>query len=172
MIKLLLLNITMLNSLLLLFINNPFSLGLILLLQTMLMTLISGILSISFWYSYILFLTMIGGLLILFIYMSSLTSNQKFFFNNKMLIICLIIFIMLIFMVMMYNYYFNSNHNMLWHFMNNEIENNFYLKMSLNKLYNMPTNQIMIILINYLLLTMFIVVKITNINMGPLRKNF
>lgn len=39
----------------------------------------------------------------------------------------------------------------------------------LNKIYNFPSNLIAIILINYLLLTLVIIVKITNIFYGPLR---
>lgn len=42
----------------------------------------------------------------------------------------------------------------------------------LNKIYNKPRNIISLILINYLFLTLIIVVKITNINYGPLRQKF
>lgn len=41
--------------------------------------------------------------------------------------------------------------------------------LSLNKLYNFPTNFITILLINYLLITLIVVVKITKIFKGPLR---
>lgn len=61
-------------------------------------------------------------------------------------------------------------------FLNNEIENisniNSYIienSLSLNKLYNFPTNFVTILLINYLLITLIVVVKITNIQKGPLR---
>jgi NADH-ubiquinone oxidoreductase chain 6 len=40
---------------------------------------------------------------------------------------------------------------------------------SLNKLYNFPTNLITILLINYLFLTLIAAVKITKILNGPLR---
>lgn len=40
---------------------------------------------------------------------------------------------------------------------------------SLNKIYNFPTNIITILLINYLFLTLLITVKITKKNYGPLR---
>lgn len=40
---------------------------------------------------------------------------------------------------------------------------------NLNKLYNFPTNLITLLLINYLLLTLIIIVKITNNFIGPLR---
>lgn len=43
---------------------------------------------------------------------------------------------------------------------------------SLNKLYNFPTNILTILLINYLFLTLIAVVKITNIFEGPLRPKY
>lgn len=48
----------------------------------------------------------------------------------------------------------------------NYINENF---LNLNKLYNFPINFITILLINYLFLTLIVIVKITNINKGPLR---
>lgn len=44
--------------------------------------------------------------------------------------------------------------------------------LSLNKLYNYPTNLLTILLINYLLITLIAVVKITNLFKGPLRPIF
>lgn len=41
--------------------------------------------------------------------------------------------------------------------------------LSLNKIYNFPTNLITLLLINYLFLTLLITVKITKKNYGPLR---
>ena len=61
-------------------------------------------------------------------------------------------------------------------FNNNEIEsitnfNSYFIEnsLSLNKLYNYPTNLITILLINYLLITLIAVVKITKLFYGPLR---
>nr|QTH79131.1 NADH dehydrogenase subunit 6 [Hemathlophorus sp.] len=163
--------ILFLNSMMFLMAETPILMGLILLIQTSMISMISGLMSLNFWYSYILFMIMLGGMLILFIYVSSLSSNQKFQFNKKLLIINLILFIMM--MVMLYNSKnFSNLNNDMMKFMSTDLESNYSLKLSLNKLYNSPTNQLMILLINYLLLTLFIVVKITNINMGPLRKKF
>lgn len=44
--------------------------------------------------------------------------------------------------------------------------------LTLNKLYNFPTNILTILLIIYLFLTLVAVVKITNVFEGPLRPNF
>lgn len=59
---------------------------------------------------------------------------------------------------------------------NNEINNLFSTNsliiedlISLNKIYNFPTNLITLLLINYLFLTLLVTVKITKKNYGPLR---
>nr|UHA55330.1 NADH dehydrogenase subunit 6 [Eriocampa ovata] len=149
--------------------NNPLSMGLILLIQTLLIVMVSGIMSISFWYSYILFLVMLGGMLILFIYVTSLIANQKFNISKKNMMINLFYIIWTFSMIITLNE--NSFFNLDLNNMNSiELTPNFLLKMSLNKLYNYPTNYLMVIIINYLLLTLFIVVKIINIKMGSLRK--
>nr|QMX77176.1 NADH dehydrogenase subunit 6 [Colochela zhongi] len=163
---------TFLTSMLFYLMKMSLSMGLILLTQSILISLISGMISMNFWYMYILFLIMLGGMLILFIYVSSLSSNQKFTLNKKFILI-IIFFITMTWLILMmkinYLSLFNSNTMKI---LETSFEQNLMMKMSMNKLYNKPTNQIMIMLINYLLLILFIVVKTTNINMGPLRKNF
>nr|QTH79118.1 NADH dehydrogenase subunit 6 [Empria sp.] len=165
-----LLSTIFINSLLFYSTKSPLSMGLMLLIQTLNITLISGLISLNFWYSYILFLIMLGGMLILFIYVSSLSSNHKFIFDKKFLYMNLFLYIIIIVMILYSKNFYNFNYD-LYKILNMEISQNFLMKMSMNKLYNYPTNQIMIMIINYLLLTLFIVVKITNINLGPLRKN-
>nr|UHA55343.1 NADH dehydrogenase subunit 6 [Dimorphopteryx sp. 1 GYN-2021] len=161
----------LLNSLLFWSMKTPLLMGLILMIQTLLISLASGMMSFYCWYSYILFLIMIGGMLILFIYISSLSSDQKFNFNKNFNLKILILLMIFFFTSLNFKYNLSLNIDSMA-FLNNEMEQNFILKMSMNKLYNFPTNKITLILINYLLITMFIVVKITNIKMGPLRKNF
>lgn len=69
--------------------------------------------------------------------------------------------------------------NFLLQYQNLEIKSiydiNSYLienSLSLNKLYNYPTNLLTILLINYLLITLIAVVKITKLFKGPLRPIF
>nr|YP_010439627.1 NADH dehydrogenase subunit 6 [Lacera procellosa]UTC33515.1 NADH dehydrogenase subunit 6 [Lacera procellosa] len=155
------------------FLNNPLSMGLMILLQTLLICMLSGMLIKTYWFSYILFLTFLGGLLVLFIYVSSIASNELFkpSFNTKlfmMLFIMLMMIIQLLFMNNLYwmNFSFNSDMNnfiSLSLFMNNEN------KINLSKLYNNQTFMIMLMLIIYLFITLIAVVKITNIFYGPLR---
>nr|AXS65442.1 NADH dehydrogenase subunit 6 [Coleoptera sp. 19 KM-2017] len=158
-----------------LFMNHPLSMGLILLIQTLLISLISGLFSYSYWFSYILFLVMIGGMLILFIYMTSLASNEMFNFSMKMTS-----FIMT-FTTLTFLLYFIIDYMMLNPLLKNfnmmEILNNMIMLknenlISLNMIYNKPNNMITLMLVNYLFLTLIAVVKITNINYGPLRQKF
>nr|YP_009185941.1 NADH dehydrogenase subunit 6 [Rugilus geniculatus]ALO70863.1 NADH deshydrogenase subunit 6 [Rugilus geniculatus] len=148
------------------FLNHPLSMGMILLSQTILISLITGLLSINFWFSYIMFLIMIGGMLVLFIYMTSIASNELFKFSIKIMSYSLImLFIIFINLIMKINLmeYFLMNFNLL-----DYISINF----SLNKFINYPSNYIMFLMIIYLLITLIAVVKIINLNYGPLRQKF
>nr|QWE50974.1 NADH dehydrogenase subunit 6 [Planorbella pilsbryi] len=58
--------------------TSPVSLGMLLFLTSVFVVLVTNFL-LSMWYSYILFLVYVGGLLVLFIYMCMMSSNEKFF---------------------------------------------------------------------------------------------
>nr|QXI83509.1 NADH dehydrogenase subunit 6 [Neomyia cornicina] len=154
-------------------IKHPLAMGLILLIQTTLISLSSGLMSKSFWFSYILFLVFLGGMLVLFIYVTSLASNEMFSLSIK-----LIIFSISIFSILMIMMFFIDKNIMLQYFnmeMNEFSNMNSYImenSLSLNKLYNYPTNLLTILLMNYLLITLIAVVKITNLFKGPLRPMF
>nr|QXT45653.1 NADH dehydrogenase subunit 6 [Idaea simplicior] len=160
-------------SFFLLFMNNPITMGLFILIQTLVLCLLSGLLIKTYWFSYILFLTFLGGLLVLFIYVSSIASNEMFNFSmkNKLFIIT-IFFMMMIFQMYLYK-------NLKWmNFSNNLTDNDNYFfmlffnneyKINLNKLYNNHNFLMMMMLVIYLFITLIAVVKITNIFYGPLR---
>nr|YP_010463133.1 NADH dehydrogenase subunit 6 [Culex vishnui]UUJ37641.1 NADH dehydrogenase subunit 6 [Culex vishnui] len=151
--------------------KHPLAMGLMLLIQTFLTCLMTGIYSKTFWFSYVLFLIFMGGMLVLFIYVTSLSSNEMFSMSFKLTFIS----IMMIFLFIVISYFFDNS------LMENFIKNNdsiqlfnknnlFYENfLSLNKMYNFPTNLITLLLINYLFLTLLVTVKITKKNYGPLR---
>nr|WKU84025.1 NADH dehydrogenase subunit 6 [Nuntianus cubanus] len=151
--------------------NHPLSMGIMLLIQTLMICCISGLLTKSFWFSYILFLIFVGGMLVLFIYVTSLASNEMFSLSMKMLFLSFIyLFIMMIFMIFM------DKMILMFNSLNNEMISismlNSYMSensLNLNKLYNYPTNIITIMLIVYLLITLIATVKITKLFFGPLR---
>nr|YP_010963624.1 NADH dehydrogenase subunit 6 [Pantaleon erectonodatus]WKZ08107.1 NADH dehydrogenase subunit 6 [Pantaleon erectonodatus] len=137
--------------------SNPMSMGLTLLMQTTLTILIMNMVNLSSWIPMITFLTMIGGLLIIFMYMSSITSNEMFKLNlNTMLPLILM---MLIMEEMTLNDS-NQEFQMIQSSMNN--------MMSMNKLYSKSMSMTMMMVL-YLLLTMISVNKIIKLFEGPLR---
>nr|QVM79176.1 NADH dehydrogenase subunit 6 [Spondylis buprestoides] len=149
--------------------NHPLSFGLNILMQTILICLITGLMNYNFWFSYILFLIMVGGMLILFIYMTSIASNEKFKFSSKLMIMALFTLILMMMMALI-DYYF-MNLNLLTYDMINQN----YMKInnfSMSKYMNYPTNLIFMMIIIYLLITLIMVVKITNLKYGPLRQKF
>lgn len=144
--------------------------------QTLLTCLLSGILIKTYWFSYILFLTFLGGLLVLFIYVSRIASNELFSLNfyNKILIIIFFLITRIILIQLFYNIKWinlNINNSEIYNFFNSILffnEN----KINLNKLYNNQTSILTYLLIIYLFITLIAIVKITNIFYGPLRSNF
>merc|ERR1719348_301990 len=147
---------------------HPLAIGIALLSQTILICCITGLSNLSFWFSYILFLIFLGGMLVLFIYVTSLASNEVF--KPSILIIRVIILLStigLIFLVL--------DPIIL-------IQNTLVKKRSLikdfvystdmeliNTIYNSTNINATIFIVFYLLLTLIVVVKITGNFFGPLR---
>lgn len=142
-----------------------------LLVQTIIIRIMSGIIIKTFWFSYVLFLVFVGGILVLFIYVTSLASNEIFNISIKIICIslCLLFITNFIFLFLdkSLNLFLFSSHDII----NLDLIKSFYQEnlLTINKLYNFPINLITIILIVYLFLTLVAVVKITNIFEGPLR---
>nr|ARH54712.1 NADH dehydrogenase subunit 6 [Romualdius bifoveolatus] len=155
-------------SMIFMFLNHPLSFGFIILLQTIVISLISGILNLDFWFSYILFLIMIGGLLVLFIYMTSIASNEKFKFSKNLCILSLMV--LLIAYLKITKDEFILKMNIFNYDSTDQITQNFNL--SMNKFTNLPMMFLMILLMMYLLITLISIVKITQSKMGPLRSNY
>nr|YP_009660961.1 NADH dehydrogenase subunit 6 [Eristalinus vicarians]QCT09725.1 NADH dehydrogenase subunit 6 [Eristalinus vicarians] len=171
MMQISLYSLTLIFSFIFLQMNHPLSMGLMLLIQTVVVSCITGLMTKSFWFSYILFLIMVGGMLVLFIYMTSLASNEMFALSMKMTIISIISLMLLMIMI-----FFMDKTLLTFNSINNEMNmisnlNSYISENSLNliKLYNYPTNMITILLINYLLITMIASIKITKLFYGPIR---
>uniref|UniRef100_A0AAU7BAG8 NADH-ubiquinone oxidoreductase chain 6 n=1 Tax=Maotoweta virescens TaxID=3073469 RepID=A0AAU7BAG8_9ORTH len=160
----LMLNITFMMS------THPMMMMFMIILQTLLICLLTGFITQSFWFSYILFLVFLGGMLVLFIYITSLASNELFYIQIKH-------FIALICLSLIFLFFFIDPFLLLPSSLNNDMsmlnENNIIyseMNFSLNKLFNESTNIITLMLVLYLFLTLIMVVKITNIFQGPLRQ--
>nr|ARI44183.1 NADH dehydrogenase subunit 6 [Celyphus obtectus] len=151
--------------------SHPLAMGLMLLIQTTCICLITGLISKSFWFSYILFLIFLGGMLVLFIYVTSLASNEMFSLSLKLTIISsmlMILFMLISFLMdktITIPFIENNEMTLSSQFYSFNLENS----NNLTKLYNYPTNLITILLMNYLLITLIAIVKITKMFYGPLR---
>nr|ADP22139.1 NADH dehydrogenase subunit 6 [Anastrepha ludens]ADP22141.1 NADH dehydrogenase subunit 6 [Anastrepha ludens]ADP22145.1 NADH dehydrogenase subunit 6 [Anastrepha ludens]ADP22153.1 NADH dehydrogenase subunit 6 [Anastrepha ludens]ADP22155.1 NADH dehydrogenase subunit 6 [Anastrepha ludens] len=171
MMQLTLYSTTLISSLIFIQMNHPLAMGLMLLIQTLQICLLTGLMTKSFWFSYVLFLIFLGGVLVLFIYVTSLASNEMFSLSMKTAFSFMLIFILLMniswFMDKSYISSFIQNNEMQTMInLNTFTEEN---SLNLHKLYNYPTNLITVLLMNYLLITLIAVVKITKLFHGPLR---
>nr|YP_010531278.1 NADH dehydrogenase subunit 6 [Mileewa mira]UXX17537.1 NADH dehydrogenase subunit 6 [Mileewa mira] len=158
--KFLIMKMMMIISFIMLFISNPMSMGMLLISQTLLATILMNKMLLSSWFSFITFLMMVGGLLIIFMYMSSIASNEKFKFNLNLLI-----FIFIMIMItdeMIIKEQMKENQKM--------INIKTFEQISMLKLYNKKSLLMSILLMIYLLFTMIVVSKIVKHYYGPLRK--
>lgn len=131
---------------------------------------------ISFWkinfiYSIIIFIIIIRGLLIIFLYFSRLISNDQIsWYPNKLLILTFLInfFILSLNLTHLKNFSFNylyiSKDNLSLNYLNEKIFTNIL------NLYIYPFNNITIICIIFLLIRLFTIIKISSIKSKPLRK--
>nr|AOY39679.1 NADH dehydrogenase subunit 6 [Scolytinae sp. BMNH 1040080] len=155
-------------SILLMLFKNPLSKGYMLLLLTITTSLSSSLMHLDSWFGYILFLVMVGGMLVAFIYMTSIASNEKFEFPkiSTILIITTTMVILIMLTTMMMNPLLSSNIMML---MSQEVmspKNSLFLA----KIFSNPLSQLPIALMSYLLLTLIMVVKMTDFTKGPIRQ--
>nr|YP_009349984.1 NADH dehydrogenase subunit 6 [Homogryllacris anelytra]AQM40158.1 NADH dehydrogenase subunit 6 [Homogryllacris anelytra] len=152
--------------------NHPLSMTLIIILQTLLICTFTGMISQSFWFSYILFLVFLGGMLVLFIYITSLASNEMFSIPTTTIFSCMIIMMFIILLSWSLDSTFPTLiTNNLDMNSTNLTSTNYWTETTLPliKLYNNPTNLNTLMLMLYLFLTLIAIVKITNIFHGPLR---
>nr|YP_010222651.1 NADH dehydrogenase subunit 6 [Sastragala esakii]UCC46114.1 NADH dehydrogenase subunit 6 [Sastragala esakii] len=148
-------------SMLMMFLNHPLSMGLLLILQTIIITLITGMIAGYFLMSYILTIIMLSGALVLFIYMASVASNEMFHTPIKLMIMFTMVNLIMPIII-------NKNEDSE----NSMININYSMKMdtlSMMKLFSQPSAYITILMIMYLLFTMIVVSNNVNINEGPLR---
>nr|QUB07212.1 NADH dehydrogenase subunit 6 [Labidostomis urticarum] len=149
--------------------NHPLTAGLVLLAQTIMIALLSGTMNMNYWFSYIIFLVMIGGMLVLFVYMTSIASNEKFKFSlttMSIIISALALSIMSTFTDSM------TPVNLLKMMDTYSLESMKNTSLLINKYLNYPHSVIYLIMVIYLLITLIAVVKITIKAKGTLRQNF
>nr|YP_009654781.1 NADH dehydrogenase subunit 6 [Molipteryx lunata]YP_010995006.1 NADH dehydrogenase subunit 6 [Molipteryx fuliginosa]QCI09336.1 NADH dehydrogenase subunit 6 [Molipteryx lunata]WOZ14014.1 NADH dehydrogenase subunit 6 [Molipteryx fuliginosa] len=137
--------------------SHPISMGIMIILQTIITSVVIGLSMGSFWFSYIVMITVLSGILVLFIYMASTASNEKFHSSIKLLM-----FLTVLIAVTMYiSYKYNKIINLTSIF-STEI-------LSLNNLFNCKFKLITLIMVLYLFFVMITISSIVNISEGPLK---
>lgn len=104
-------------------------------------------------------------MLVLFIYITRIASNEKFRHSKNLILIIIIILSLSIILTILTDQYFIE----YWNFRLQNI-NNFNFRLVLTKFLNFPFNSILAVIILYLFITLIAVVKISNIKYGPLRQ--
>merc|ERR1711872_310152 len=156
------------TSILFLRLSHPLAIGLGLLFQTILICCTTGLSNLSFWFSYILFLIFLGGILVLFIYVTSLASNEMF--KPSMISLLVIVIVSLSRTIFLLLDPIVLSQNNLIKIRSFIIDFHYCKDMELvNTIYNSTNMNITIFMVFYLLLTLIVVVKITDRFFGPLR---
>nr|UYA97262.1 NADH dehydrogenase subunit 6 [Megacopta cribraria]UYA97275.1 NADH dehydrogenase subunit 6 [Megacopta cribraria]UYA97288.1 NADH dehydrogenase subunit 6 [Megacopta cribraria]UYA97340.1 NADH dehydrogenase subunit 6 [Megacopta cribraria]UYA97353.1 NADH dehydrogenase subunit 6 [Megacopta cribraria] len=140
-------------SVIMMFMKHPLSMGMILIAQTLVIAITTGMMIKTFFFSYIVTIIMMSGALVLFIYMASVASNEKFNPSIK---------IAMMFMMTIAT---------TWMMKTSEIHHNMQsqeIKMVV-KMFNMTNAFMTMMMILYLLFTMITASSIANIKEGPLR---
>nr|YP_010535269.1 NADH dehydrogenase subunit 6 [Megacopta cribriella]UYA97730.1 NADH dehydrogenase subunit 6 [Megacopta cribriella]UYA97743.1 NADH dehydrogenase subunit 6 [Megacopta cribriella] len=139
-------------SIIMMFMKHPLSMGLTLILQTIMVAIITGMMIKTFLFSYILMIIMISGALVLFIYMASIASNEKFESSIKSSIMFLMINVIVI------------TGSVNYMSMNKQDQ----ILMTLSKMFNNEALMTML-MIMFLMFSMIVVSSIASIKEGPLR---
>lgn len=133
---------------------HPILLTIITVTQRLIICLTANLIIKNSWISYVLFLIFLGGIIILFIYICRLASNELF---TKKIKTNNIIFIITGYLIISIIVKKKLN------------QNNLDYKILFIKIFNKIILRVTIILILYLLLVLVITVKNTSLHLGPLR---
>nr|YP_010137769.1 NADH dehydrogenase subunit 6 [Varuna litterata]AUR43977.1 NADH dehydrogenase subunit 6 [Varuna litterata] len=147
--------------------SHPLAMGLMLFIQTVIISISVGIYNFSFWFSYILFLVFLGGMLVLFIYVASLASNEPFYFSLTSLIFFSFSIFLMIILLLTLDPLLMSPNSLSTPFSSYKF--NMSTPIIINWIYNKPSMMFTIFIVSYLLLMLIVVVKVVNLFKGPLR---
>lgn len=148
--------------------THPIYLLILIIIYRRIICLTISVWSYNFIYSIILFLIIIRGILIIFLYFSRLISNDQTKFSMNIPLILRFIFLNSIIFLLIIKYFnypiYNFNEILISFQINNNTFNNII------HIFSYPFRNITIICILYLLLTLFTIVKICSIKSSTLRK--
>nr|YP_009537178.1 NADH dehydrogenase subunit 6 [Semibalanus balanoides]AYJ83657.1 NADH dehydrogenase subunit 6 [Semibalanus balanoides] len=143
-----------------LFMFHPLAMIFVLILQTVLISLFMYSVTQFPWFSYTLILVFLGGMLILFTYMSNIASNEMFKPNLKMLLPLMMAPLVTLFVSSP-----NQNLTSETKIMSSEQFSN----LTIFKPFSMSVMPVTLLMASYIILTLLTVVKISKMSQGPLR---
>nr|AXI98802.1 NADH dehydrogenase subunit 6 [Pseudoniphargus sp. 6-Morocco A] len=142
----------------------PLFLSMVIILQTIILALIISLFTMSSWFSFMLLMIYLSGMMIIFIYVSSMASNEMF--HPKSRLFPLLLSLMLVFMAL-----FLINDAPLpsdsINILDLSLIQNTTIKIS--KMYSKSLSAMTILLIIYLLLAMIMVTNNSSFSEGPMR---
>nr|YP_961308.1 NADH dehydrogenase subunit 6 [Capitulum mitella]AAR87437.1 NADH dehydrogenase subunit 6 [Capitulum mitella]QLM02031.1 NADH dehydrogenase subunit 6 [Capitulum mitella]QYF07872.1 NADH dehydrogenase subunit 6 [Capitulum mitella]BAD44746.1 NADH dehydrogenase subunit 6 [Capitulum mitella] len=147
-------------NLIFLFMFHPLAMILILILQTLMISLAIYSISLFPWFSYTLILVFLGGMLILFTYMSNIASNEMFKPNLFIFLPIVLVPAISLFMPCTKQNIAEESSSM-----NFETLENFMIL----KPFSDAIMPLTILMASYIILTLLVIVKISKMNQGPLR---
>nr|ATZ69816.1 NADH dehydrogenase subunit 6 [Conus ermineus] len=162
MSSLLIITLTFSTLLILPMMSQPLSLGLVIMISTLFMCLVSGM-TTSAWYGYILFLIYVGGLLVMFAYVAALSPNVLF--GGLTPLFSLIVFFPVLF-VLFYFYFFKDSSYLSFQ---SSFSKFMYLKMYGVELISPYMVSVLIGLGTVLLINLIVVAKICYYQQASLR---
>nr|YP_009501941.1 NADH dehydrogenase subunit 6 [Livia junci]AWU48984.1 NADH dehydrogenase subunit 6 [Livia junci] len=142
-------------------VNHPLLLSMMVMIQNVMVCLYMRFMTSSAWIPLTMFLVIVGGLMVIFMYTTSICSNIKF---NKLNLTKSFIYFLLIFIMLPPEFYpMNNNENIqLMDLFNTEMY----------KLY-LPINLMSsLFLFIYLLMALLIMISMLNKEKGPMRKKY
>nr|YP_010586154.1 NADH dehydrogenase subunit 6 [Ecnomus latus]UZZ43903.1 NADH dehydrogenase subunit 6 [Ecnomus latus] len=155
----------MINNLYLILLNHPMSISMLLIIQILISCIMMNFILQMTWFSYILFIIIIGGLMILFMFMCAMSSNNKFKLNLNY---CMFISLLSIMLINWKNMkMINLNYKSI------QFIDSFYIKnesMNLSKFLFPQSIMLLCMMIIILLFIMIIINKMNYINNSPFRQ--
>nr|YP_009501954.1 NADH dehydrogenase subunit 6 [Pariaconus pele]AWU49022.1 NADH dehydrogenase subunit 6 [Pariaconus pele] len=142
-------------------VKTPLTMGMVIFMQTVIICSLTRMISMSSWLPFTMFLVMASGLMIIFMYVTSICSNKKFSFIKMNMIFLMPILIM--FMWLKDIFYFPYKDNLQI----KDLFNHEFLKLYTHM--NIFSSTFMFM---YLLLMLIIMINLLLLNKGPMRKKY
>nr|YP_010048407.1 NADH dehydrogenase subunit 6 [Mollitrichosiphum tenuicorpus]QPK76760.1 NADH dehydrogenase subunit 6 [Mollitrichosiphum tenuicorpus] len=161
MIKMMIM-INLMLSTILMNLKSPLSANLIILTQSISLTMLINLINKTSWISFMLFILYVGGLMIIFLYISSIAFNELNINKNYKNILIKMIFILMIF-YMMKNFILLENFQLENKFI---FEDNFYLI----NMFLLPNNLMIYFMLMILLFMLILIIWLLKNNKGPIRQ--